>query len=297
MSNKTDGKKALEAGDYLTAEQKILKALDNHPDDSELWWSMMLIKSGFKNDAELASAVRDRFAAAAENGGGVPETPFDTNYCRNALRYEEGGRKRTFIKNLYAELNAIWLAARGKKLKAPIPREKKIPDVASIFTAVEYAVVFLMVIGVWLVCYALLTYKTWALWTGFALVVVFALAAFILLRVLKKVGGGTGSVTVVLFTAIVLSALALLIVGVYCGYALITVMAGVVLAIAAAFGLYKLFARRRARFSGEEETKNGNRPTRDPYELTRRANKNKTVKSSGGPLGKEVKDEYKDEFD
>ncbi len=296
MSNKTDGKKALEAGDFITAEEKLIKALEVRPDDSELWWAMMLAKSELKNDSELAVSVKNDFARAAKSGDGVPTTPFDTVYCKNALRYATDGKRRAFIKNLYAELNAVWLAARGKKMKPPVPRERKLPDIANIFLGIEYAAIGLMVIGVWLLCFSLLMREEWALWTGFALLVVFALAAFIMMRVLKKTGVDASAPSVVLFTSIILSALALLIVGIFRGYDLISIMAGVVLAVAAAYGLYKLLARKKAFAHNRGKAENAG--TRDPYELGRRAAKDKNNNRSGAKKPeKAVEDEYKDDFD
>ena len=294
MSNKTDGKKALEAGDFTAAEEKLLKALKFHPDDSELWWAMMLCKSGLRSDAELCERVKADFARAASAGENPPETPFGTSYCKNALRYETGGKKRGFIKKLYDDLSDMWFSVRGKKLHAPVPREKKLPDVEKILTGIAYGAIALIAVGVWLVCYALIVWKVWALWTGFAIIVASALTAFILMRVLKKYGVESERPTTALFTVIVLSALALLTVGIIRRYRLIIIMASVVIAIAAAIGLYKLFSSKSA---AKKNSGAGIKSTRDPHELYKSAQKNKNVKSSDSLSEKAENNDFQDDFD
>ncbi|MCH5350613.1 MAG: hypothetical protein J1F39_01415 [Clostridiales bacterium] len=290
MSNKTEGKKALEAGDFTLAEEKLIKALEFHPDDSELWWAMMLCKSELRSDAELRASVTAEFKRAAEAGEGIPKPPFDTPYCKNALRYETDGRKRKFIQKLYDELNELWFSVRGKNPSLRAPREKKLPDIGKILIGFEYGAIALIAVGVWLVCYALLVYKVWALWTGFAVLVVFALAAFILVRVMGKFGVKTDNASVALFTVIVLSALSLLTVGILRKYQMVIIMASVVLAIAAAIGIYRLFARKK--------TAPNKSDTRDPNELARRARGETKQKHSGGkPAEKGEGNEYQDEFD
>lgn len=286
MSNKTEGKKALEAGDFALAEDKLIKALDYHPDDSELWWAMMLCKSKLSSDAELSAFVISEYKRAAENGESAPKTPLDTSYCKNALRYETDGRIRKKVQRIYDEVNELWLSVRGKSLSLRAPREKKLPDIGKILSVVEYVSIAMIAVGVWFVCYALLIYKVWALWTGFAVLVAFALAAFILVRVMNKLGVKTDNVSVALFTVIVLSALSLLVVGILRKYQMVVIMASVVLAIAAAIGLYKLFTRKKS-----PPRKSS---TRDPDELIKRSRGAKEKQTDNEKKGD---NEYEDKDD
>lgn len=188
MSNYTDGKKALAAGEFDVAQKKLVKALDNRPDDSELWWLLMLCKFGFRNDDELKTAVRAKYEQAAETDAQPPQTPFDTSYCKNALKYATTQKRSEFVSNFCAELSEIWKQKRGKALKAPktAVKPRAAHDVSKILLYVFIALAFASgAIG----AYALFSHTTWALWTGFISLIVFSAAAFIVRsRVAKRKG-------------------------------------------------------------------------------------------------------------
>ena len=123
MSNLTDGKNALAAGDFATAEIKLGKALDTHPDDGE-----------------LEEKLFAEFTDAARKGAPEPPLPFNDAYCQNALRYEKGTKRRDFVQSLVGRLDGIWIAARGRSIKSvrmpkrSAPKARKKRDVKSILT-------------------------------------------------------------------------------------------------------------------------------------------------------------------
>ena len=190
MSNLTDGKRALSAGDFEVAEKKLFKALDYHPDDGELWWAVMLCKYGFRNDGELIESVKADFSECARSGKKPPQTPFDSTYCKNALSYEKGTRRREFVEKLNAELSELWQQERGTSLKlsAPRPKRKAVGKV-EIMRGFMFAAMALLAVGGIIGVYSIYAESRWAMYVGFILFIVCAIAAAGLRLAVKRAGG------------------------------------------------------------------------------------------------------------
>lgn len=187
MSNLTDGKTALAAGKFTTAENKLNRALDAHPDNGEIWWALMLCRAECKNDAELKTKLVASFTDAAKSGAPQPATPLDTPYGKNALRYakgESGQKRREYVNALVAELDEIWQAERGGKLKirevkAARTRRKNF----SASAAIVYALLSLCFVLGGLSAYGAFAGLAWLLWTGLGVFVAFeAIAVWIIYR-------------------------------------------------------------------------------------------------------------------
>ena len=114
MSNLTDGKKALAAGEFDAAEKKLLKALDKRPDDSRLWWALFLCRRQCRDDGELSASLAAEFERAADDGERPPRLPFDDTACKNALAFDRDGRNRSVVEKIQNELSELWQAKRGK---------------------------------------------------------------------------------------------------------------------------------------------------------------------------------------
>ena len=171
MSNLTDGKAALAAGKFTTAENKFNRALDAHPDDGEIWWALMLCRAECRNDAEFSSKLKTAFTAAARNGAPQPATPLDTPYGKNALRYakgESGQKRREYVSALTAELNTIWQTERGDKLKFKNVKTVKQakPKRSSAAAVTVYALIGLCFVLGGVSAYAAFAKTTWLFWVG-----------------------------------------------------------------------------------------------------------------------------------
>lgn len=190
MSNLTDGKKALAAGNFSTAEKKLLKALDKHPDDGELWWAVMLCKFGYRNDGELESAVKAQFRECARSGEKAPSTPFESSYCKNALAYERGTRRREFVERLNGELAELWRAERGTTVKMTKPKPRRKPvDKCAVMRGCMYAAIALATVGGMLGGYSVYAQSRWAMYVGFITFMVFAVVSAALRYVVMRAGG------------------------------------------------------------------------------------------------------------
>ncbi len=190
MSNLTDGKKALAAGDFSTAEKKLLKALDRRPDDGELWWTLMLCKCECRNDGELEKSVKAQFVECARSGGKAPSTPFESTYCKNALAYETGTRRREFVKKINAELFELWRAERGTGLKTAAVKPKRKPvDKCAVIRGCMYAAIAAATVGGMLGVYSVYAQSRWAMYVGFITFIVFAVASAALRYAVIRTGG------------------------------------------------------------------------------------------------------------
>lgn len=306
MSNLTDGKKALRDGDFKTAELKLLKALDNHPDDGELWWSVMLCKSGYRSDAELSDAVKKMFIAAAKTDGRVPPTPFESPYCKNALRYERDGRRAEYIKSLYSELEPVWLEYTHKHLPSPVSvkpmrthtRAEVRYNVLSALTYIGIAVALCFgILGV----YGLYVSAAWAMWTGFVGLGACIAASFAARHAAVKAGGRVKASAALIVTVLTAVSFAVLGVGVIAGNRTASIIGGAALGIILAFAVTKIFMKARGNGGGNKSTaskssneKNAAVSSRDPYLLARAARGDKGVKPN---KNKGVENDYQDEFD
>ena len=292
MSNLTDGKKALVAGDFATAEKKLIKALDHRPDDSELWWSLMLCKCGFKTDAELETAVKAKYESADADDP-PPPTPFDTSYCKNALKYATNSKRKDFVERVSAELSDIWQAKGGKALKAPKTNIKTYTrrDYLGIAT---YASTCVAAIGSGLAAYALFEHATWALWTGFALLIVFAAAAFVLRSFFFKAGGNPKAADIALIAVIAATGVVVLVAGIVIGSKSVIILAAAILVLAALIGCYRFLGGRKTNAKGTARKKTKGQNTKAAYDRSFVAAANDNNKKS---VKKGTAHVYKDEDD
>ncbi len=284
MSNLTDGKKALAAGEFDVAEKKLIKALDRRPDDSELWWALMLCKFGFRNDAELESAVKAKYERAAENGDAPPPTPFDTSYCKNALKYAASSKRRDFVERVSAELNALWQSKRGKTLKAP-KTDIKTFTVRDKFRAALYTAITASAVGGGMGAYAIFEHETWALWTGFIILIVFSMTAFFIRRHLVKKYGEQLKLADILFISMFAAVgIAVLVSGAVVGSRSVLILGIAVLVLAALLGGYRIIASKpprsaAARKSGVNARANAGKADGDRNNIASPSRKIKREKS------------------
>ena len=281
------------AGEFDVAEKKLIKALDHRPDDSELWWSLMLCKCGFKNDDELVSAVKQKYESAADEGLAPPPTPFDTSYCKNALKYATSTKRRDFVDRVSGDLSDIWQKKRGKTLRAPKTniktRSKKDYIRAATFLSIAVAAV-----GGGISAYAIFEHATWALWTGFALLIMFTMAALILRMKFTKSGGTIKIIDITMILMFIAVGVALMVAGFTVGNRSIIILAIAILVLAILIGGYRiacLFNVGGKRTNKGRATK-GNKAAYDRSNVVAATGKNKDNK-----VNKEVKDVYKDEDD
>ncbi len=311
MSNYTDGKKALSVGDFAKAEAKLFKALDNRPDDGELWWSVMLCKNHCRNDDELISSLKASFAAAAREGGTAPSTPFESTYCKNALRFERGQKRKDFVSALNAELSEIWAAERGRPLKVKPPKTvKKVKSAnggigkAEIFRCLTYAAGGVSAVGGALAVYSIFALARRALWSGFVVFLVFAVMSVVFRRFTVRAGGNAKYALPLIVGVFAAVCVGLLIAGIVRHNRDVIIFSASVLVIivmASAFRLtYNKFASRAV-----TRDKHAGDPTRDPIELASRGAQSniKGSKNSKDFQGSEkskmrtVDNEYKDDYD
>ncbi len=298
MSNYTDGKKALSVGDFSKAEAKLFKALDNRPDDGELWWAVMLCKCRCRNDDELISSLKASFTAAARENRPVPSTPFESTYCKNALRFERGGKRLEFVSSLNAELSEIWAAECGKPLKVKPP--KKVKNIksahdgigkAEIYKYLAYGAGGVSAVGGVLAVYSIFALARWALWSGFIVFLVFAAASIVFRRLAKRAGGNAKyalALVVGVFAAVCVGLLVAGIVRHNRDVIIFSASVLVIIVMACSFNLtYKKFASRAVNGNNREKSS-----TRDPIELASRGNQN--LKKSNE---RTVDNEYKDDYD
>lgn len=163
MSNMTDGKKALAAGDFELARKKLTKALDNRPNDGELWWALMLCKYGWKNDEEMECDLTEQFTRAARSGAAAPSTPFDSAYCKNALAYSVGNKRRDMVARINSKLSGIWQEERGKKLRLTEPKVKQNRSgTISLYAVFTYLILLSEAVGAGVAAYGVYFYATTA---------------------------------------------------------------------------------------------------------------------------------------
>lgn len=283
------------AGEFAVAEKKLIKALDHRPDDSELWWSLMLCKCGFRNDAELEAGVKSKYESAADRELPPPPTPFDTSYCKNALKYATSTRRRDFVDRVSSELSDIWLEKRGKALKAPKTKVKAKPrQKRDNLSIAMYTTIALSAIGGVLGAYAVFDHATWALWTGYIAFIVFAVAAFILrMRYVKS--GGSAMIPDLMFAVMFMAvAIVILIAGVVVGSRSVIILAVAILVLAVLVGGYRFMCNRSDKKSAAsgKTNKKGNRSAYDRSNVIAAANNRANNKKK-----REVRNEYKDEDD
>ncbi|MDE7464222.1 MAG: heme biosynthesis HemY N-terminal domain-containing protein [Clostridiales bacterium] len=293
VSNLTDGKKALAAGDFATAEKKLIKALDHRPDDGELWWSLMLCKCGFKSDEELETAVKAKYESADADAP-PPPTPFDTSYCKNALKYGASPKHKDFVERVSAELSDIRQAKGGKALKAPKTNIKTYSkrDYIGIAT---YASTGVAAVGSALAAYALFEHATWALWTGFALLIFFALAAFILRSFFVKSGGSAKAADISLVALFAATGVVILVAGIVIGSKSVIILAVAVMLLAALIGGYRFLGGRKTKPTGTAKKGARGKSGKAAYDRSNvvaatNDNKKKSAKKGGDHV-------YKDEDD
>lgn len=281
------------AGDFALAEKKLLKALDRRPDDGELWWSLMLCKCGIKSDGELESAVKQKYESA--EGNNPPPTPFDTSYCKNALKYSVSPKRKEFVERVSAELSEIWQAKGGKALKAPRTNVKTFTRRDCLGVTVSAATAVAAVGGA-LGAYAVFEHATWALWTGFALLILFSFAAFFLRGAYVKHGGAHKIVDIALVAVFAATGAALLAAGVYIGSRSVIMLAAAILVMAALVAGYRFIG------GGKRKDESGKRSARGKSDASNkraaydRANviaapKDKSKKSAEKGRGNVYKDE------
>ena len=281
-------------GDFATAERKLIKALDHRPDDGELWWSLMLCKFGFKNDAELESAVKDKYNQAAENDESPPPTPFDTSYCKNAIKYATTNKRIDFVTRVNAELSDIWKEKRGRALKTKTPKKKTYskPDVLKIAL---YATTCVAAVGGFLGAYSVFAHATWALWTGFILLILFSAAAFFIRGAYKKSGGTTKLADILLVAVFAATGAALLVAGIVKSNQNVIILAVAVLVLSVTLGVYRLLSGGRAEEkSGSRQSKKSGQKTKAAYD---RSNVLAAQKDHNKKTGKGRQNVYRDQDD
>ncbi len=308
MSNYTDGKKALGDGDFALAEKKLLKALDSRPDDSELWWAIMLAKLRFRSDAELADGVKAKFAEAAERGEPPPPTPFETTYAMNAFRFAATSKRRDFAYALYAELSDIWKEKRGKPLK-PLKLKIKTDGAQNGFLKVAtYVSIGLAAVGGAVGLIGLCLDVKWAVWVGFILLMLFVLTSAGLRFIVKRDSAAPKGTLWMIFGLVIAVAIALAVIGLVTVNRTAVTVATVALVILALVGSFALAYRKRAGANAgnksKARSKNTAKPSsRDPEVLMRSGSggddKGRRKNASGRDEKKdEVKGNgYEDRFD
>lgn len=260
MSNLTDGKKALAAGEFDAAEKKLLKALDKRPDDSRLWWALFLCRRQCRDDGELSASLAAEFERAADGGERPPHLPFDDTACKNALAFDRDGRNRSVVEQIQNELSELWQAKRGKPLKARRTASAYRPvDRASVLGGASYLIVLAVAVGAALIVYAVSTAARWALWTG-AAVFVTSTVAMLAVRFLLKRAGGENKLAFGLTLGVYgVFAFALVIVGMFTGLTYASFIGGGVLAVLVTFLFFKVF-----RVGKDKQPRGGNSGRQSP---------------------------------
>lgn len=308
MSNLTDGKKALAAGKFAIAETKLIKALDAKPDDSELWWCLMLCRSGYSCDAALVEGLKEKVENAAKEGGKFPDTPFSSPYCQNALKYAADGKRRAFIDRVNAELTELWREKTGKTV-ALKTKEKKLAEKHVVYSRFCYAVLALAAVGAVVTVYGVLKNAVLITAVG-AILFAAGIATDTVLRFLaKRAGKAPKGVLVADVALVTVTGIALLVVGMFGGSAATVRVASVMIVGAAVVAATMLFMRTRRRAlegraaRGNADTRrSGNkyRPEYDRARLAARLDKNgQNAKKSHKKHNSEdrAENEYKDTFD
>ncbi len=282
----TDGKKALALGEFEAAERKLMKALDAHPDRGELWWLLMLCKSECRDDAELERVLKTRFSQAAENGEAAPSTPFDSLYCKNAVKYAASDRYSEYIKRVNAELAEIWRAARGREVKLAAVKPKKHTDKTRVLRALVYAALIFAAVsgGVGIVGAAVESSVIRTL--GFIVFGLCAAAAVALYTAAKRSGGKPRAAFALLVGEAAVFAIALAVVGLIAAERAYSIAGGVILALALVVGSFVL-SRYTARRAAEKVASKSERSA----EPRKAGGKNKNKRGDGNEKG------YEDDFD
>lgn len=296
MSNMTDGKKALAAGEFDTAEKKLYKALEKRPDDSELWWCMMLCKCRFKNDDELEAGVKQKFAEAASAGKSVPPTPFDTTYCKNALSYATSTRRRDFVDRVNAELSELWREKSGKAYRPAKITQKRIYTQSDFLRVATYVAIALAAVGAGLAVFGVYDVSSVPLWAGFIVFILMSVTAAGLWYFTKRAGGdakyAVGILTAVFFAACA----ALLFVGWITANKPVVQISAAMVVIVALVGIVRMaFKRRRGKTdrsggSGGKKSASAPRAEYDRQAVAQAQKKHKHEK-------KQSTGDYEDSFD
>jgi len=286
MSNMTDGKKALALGEFEAAERKLMKALDAHPDKGELWWLLMLCKSECRDDAELERVLKARFSQAAENGEAVPSTPFDSMYCKNAVKYAASEKYSEYIKRVNAELSEIWRAARGREVKLAAVKPKKHTDKTRVIRALVYAALIFAACfgGVGIVGAAIVSNVMRTL--GFIVFGISVAAAVALYAAAKRSGSKPRAAFAVLVGEVIVFAIALAAVGLILAERAYLIAGGVILAVSLVVGSFVL-SRYTARRAAEKAAAKSKRSA----EPRKAGGKNKNKRGEGNEKA------YEDDFD
>lgn len=252
----------------------------------------MLCKCGFKSDDELIAAVKQKYESAADEGLPPPPTPFDTSYCKNALRYATSTKRRDFVDRVSGELSDIWQEKCGKALKAPKTNVKVRTKKDNVGIAM-YSSLGVAAVGGALSAYAIFEHATWALWSGFALLIMFSMAAFILRSTFKKSGGSIKIIDIAFVVMFFAVGIALMIGGYVRGMKSVVILAIAITVMAILVGGYRIACLFNVggKKSANGRTTKGNKAAYDRSNVAAKGqNKNNKVK-------KEVKDVYKDEDD
>lgn len=295
MSNLTDGKTALAAGKFTTAENKFNRALDARPDDGEIWWALMLCRAECRNDAEFSNKLKAAFAAAAKSGAPQPATPLDTPYGRNALRYakgESGQKRRGYVNALTAELNTIWQTERGDRLKfknVKTVKQAVKPKSLSASAVTVYVLIVLCFVQGGVSAYAAFAQTTWLFWVGAGVFVACEAAAVWLIY--RSASNGTKIVAAIPLAIIagITFGIAVFATAFAVNNRVALTAAAVVICIAAAIAAFKLLPAKKGR--GQARRARGGK--KEATERAERAEKTERPK-----LEREKKtDDYRDDFD
>lgn len=306
MSNLTDGKKALAAGEFATAEKKLLKALDLKPDDSELWWCLMLCRYGYTDDAALTAGLKAEFIKAADAGDNIPETPFDSTYCKNALLYSRDGKRRAFTERVNAELSELWREKTGRAVVLKV-KEQKLVTRADVLSRCCYAAIAPAAIGAVMTVFGAFTVKLWAAVLG-AVLTVAGLVVMLLLRYkARKAGKTPKGVFAAMFTVLAFICIGLYVSGLITAnaHALRAAFAALVITAIAACALLFMRTRRRARETHASartaSAKRGGQGKKAAYDRSyfsaATADERSVKKAAKKSLTEVKKNEYQDTFD
>lgn len=267
MSNLTDGKKALAAGDFGVAEKKLYKALDNHPDDGELWWAIMLCKYGYRNDGELADAVRMKFVDCARAGIKPPQTALDSTYCKNALNFEKGTKRREFVERLNAELSELWQQERGTKIKlfAPKPKRKAVGKL-EIMRAFMFTAIALLAVGGLIGVYSIYAESRWAMYVGFILFIICAITAAGLRIAIKRAGGNVRYTLLIIVVIFAFTCVAVFIGGLQTGSKATMYIAGAAVVMIVLFAGIEQFTNRDDAKSKRKDRARGRTEQKSEYD-------------------------------
>ncbi len=288
-------------GDFALARKKLMKALDNRPDDGDLWWAVMLCNCGFRTDSELEAAVKEKFTAAAEGNEPAPPSPFDTSYCKNALMFAKNTKHRDFVDRVNAELSEIWLQKRGRSLKLSRVKVKKPMSRAGVLRCLTYAASGISAVGGVLAVYAIFAHATWALWSGFSILIAFTAAAVILRAYAQRYGTVPAFSAGLLIIMYTLVGTGLIIAGAVVSMKSVVILGAATVIAAAFIGLYRTLGgkrgdSRKTRIKRGSANSASGKPSRADYDR-RNAVKPKSKNEKKWKEEGDRSNGYKDTFD